>query len=187
MTAPTTAPPEIVVPAPGRYEIDPVHTAVGFVARHLVVSKVRGRFTVVTGTVTIADPIERSHVEVEIAADSIATGIAARDEHLRSDDFFAAVAHPTITFRSTAVRPAGSGACAGIVTGDLTIRGTTHPVTLDVAFLPRVDDRSLTLRAGATVEREDWGLTWNEVAPTGGLLIGRRVDLELRVHAVSAP
>lgn len=181
--APTTG--AVAPPAPGRYDIDPVHTIVGFVARHLVVKRVRGRFTAVSGAITVGDPIEESRVEVEIRADSIATGIAARDEHLRSDDFFGAADHPTITFRSTAVAWPGDG--TGTVRGELTIRRTTHPVDLDVVVLPAVDDRSLTIRATAQVVREDWGLVWNEVGPTGGLLIGHHVGLELRVHAVAPP
>lgn len=178
------------LPHPGRYEIDPAHSVVGFVAHHLVVAKVRGRFLAFSGTITVEDPIERSHVEVEIDADSVATGVAARDVHLRSADFFDAETHPLITFRSTSVTAHGDG--SGTVEGDLTVRATTHPVTLGVVSLGSrpllTGEEAVILRATAEVEREDLGLVWDAVAPTGGLLIGHTVEIDLFVQATpSAP
>src|ERR687890_1810787 len=118
------------VPEPGTWEIDPSHQSFEFVARHLM-ARVRGRFPAASGVATVADRPEDSTLEVEIDASSIDTQDETRDAHLRSNDFFGVEDHPTISFRSTAVRP-GEGENQWQVNGDLTIRGVTRPVTVDL-------------------------------------------------------
>ena len=176
------------IPVAGVYTVDPMHTTVEFIGRHLMITKVRGRFPEVSGTITIDDEPERSHVEVELQVASIDTGIADRDAHLRSGDFFNADEYPTITFRSTKVEAGRSGTWA--VTGDLTVRDVTHPITLQVDFdganaSPMGDER-IAFSAASEVDREDWGLTWNVALETGGVLVGKKVRIELNVQAVAA-
>ena len=121
-----------LVPVAGVYEIDGAHTSVEFVARHLMITKVRGRFSDVRGRITIAEEPEDSHVEADIGTASLSTGNDDRDTHLRSGDFFDVERYPTITFRSTSVRAVSDGTWE--VVGDLTVRDTTRPVTLQVDF-----------------------------------------------------
>jgi polyisoprenoid-binding protein YceI len=177
---------DVAIPEPGTYAIDPSHAAVEFVARHLMISKVRGGFTDVSGTITIADRPEDSSVEVSIATASINSGEAARDGHLRSADFFDVEQYPAITFRSTGVEHAGGERWK--VTGDLTVRDVTRPVVLDVEFegataTPFGDER-IGFSASTEVNREDWGLTWNAALETGGVVVGKKVRLELAVEAI---
>jgi polyisoprenoid-binding protein YceI len=168
----------VALPAAGTYAFDPHHTTVGFVARHML-SKVRGRFTEVDGRVTIGETPEASSVQVEIRADSITTDSEMRDEHLRSADFLEVEENPTLSFRSTALR-VGEGS-AFELDGDLTIRGITHPVTLQGTYLgsgPGLQGGSLAaFSAATTIDREDWDLTWNVAVETGGLLVGKKVDI----------
>jgi polyisoprenoid-binding protein YceI len=176
------------IPVAGVYTIDPAHTSVEFVARHLMITKVRGRFPEVSGTITIGDEPERSRVEVEIGVGGVDTGNADRDAHLRSADFFDADNHPTMSFRSTNVVPGDSGTWS--VTGDLTVRDVTRPVTLRVEFdgagsSPFGDER-ISFSATAEIEREDWDLSWNMALESGGVLVGKKVRLELNVQAVAA-
>jgi polyisoprenoid-binding protein YceI len=176
------------IPVAGAYAIDPAHTSVEFVGRHLMITKVRGRFPDVSGTITIDDEPERSHVEVEIGVASIDTGNADRDSHLRSADFFDVDTYPTMSFRSTKVEASGSG--TWLVSGHLTVRDVTHPVTLQVDFdgaggSPFGDER-ISFSATTEVDREDWGLTWNVALETGGVLVGKKVRIELNVQAVAA-
>ena len=121
-----------LVPVAGVYEIDGAHTSVEFVARHLMITKVRGRFSDVRGHTTIAERPENSHVEADIGNASLSTGNDDRDTHLRSDDFFDVERYPTITFRSTSVRPLSDGRWE--VVGDLTVRDTTRSVAVRVDF-----------------------------------------------------
>jgi polyisoprenoid-binding protein YceI len=176
------------IPVAGVYTIDPAHTSVEFVGRHLMITKVRGRFPEVSGTITIDDEPERSHVEVEIGVASIDTGNTDRDNHLRSADFFDVDHHPTMSFKSTKVEASGSG--TWLVTGDLTVRDVTRPVTLQVDFdgagSSPVGDERISFSAAAEVDREDWGLTWNMALETGGVLVGKKVRIELNVQAVAA-
>ena len=128
------------------------------------------------------------HVEVEIDVASLDTGNAERDGHLRSPDFFDAEQYPTISFRSTKVEAGDSGTWA--VTGDLTVRDVTRPITLEVDFdganaSPMGDER-IAFSAATEVDREDWGLTWNVALETGGVLVGKKVRIELNVQAVAA-
>ena len=176
------------IPVAGEYVIDPAHTTVEFIGRHLMITKVRGRFPEVTGNITIDDEPERSHVEVELQVASLDTGNADRDGHLRSPDFFNADQYPTIRFRSTKVEAATSG--TWMVTGDLTVRDVTRPITLQVDFdgansSPMGDER-IAFSAATEVDREDWGLTWNVALETGGVLVGRTIRIELNVQAVAA-
>jgi polyisoprenoid-binding protein YceI len=175
------------VPEPGSWEIDPSHASFEFVARHLM-SKVRGSFTGVQGVATVAEAPEASALEVEIDASTIDTRDQNRDGHLRSNDFFGTEDHPTITFRSTAVRPA-EGETHWKVDGELTIRGVTRPVTVEVEFLGGGTDPWGNQRIGFSgvvpeVNREDWGLTWNAPLETGGFLLSKSVRLEIEAELV---
>jgi polyisoprenoid-binding protein YceI len=175
------------IPVAGTYAVDPMHTSVEFIGRHLMITKVRGRFPEVSGTITVDDEPERSHVEVEIQVASVDTGNADRDAHLRSPDFFNAEKYPTISFRSTKIEAGASGTWT--MTGDLTVRDVTRSVTLEVDFdganaSPFGDER-VAFSAAADVDREDWGLTWNVGLETGGVLVGKKVRIELNVQAVA--
>jgi polyisoprenoid-binding protein YceI len=176
------------IPAPGKYDIDAAHSSVEFIGRHLMITKVRGRFPEVSGTINIAEVPEESSVDVEIQVASVDTGQEQRDEHLRGPDFFHVEKHPTITFRSTKVEPGRKDTWA--VTGDLTVRDVTRPVTLDVEFeganASPFGDQRVAFSASADVDREDWGLTWNVALETGGVLVGKKVRIELNVQAVAA-
>jgi polyisoprenoid-binding protein YceI len=172
--------------ASGMWEIDPAHTNVEFVARHLL-SKVRGRFSKFGGNLTIAEDPAESGVEVSIDAGSIETGTPDRDAHLRSPDFLDVERFPSLSFRSTAVRP-GDEPGHYLVDGDLTIRDVTRPVTLEAEYLGWSDDPWGGQRAGFSatteIERADFGASWNLVVETGGLVVGRTVRIELEVEAV---
>jgi polyisoprenoid-binding protein YceI len=172
--------------SPGVWEIDPAHSNVEFVARHLL-SKVRGRFTEFEGSITIdADP-SRSSVEAQIQAASIDTHNPDRDAHLRNPDFLDVERFPTLSFRSTAVRP-GEEPGRYVVEGDVTIRDVTRPVTLDVEYLGWSDDPWGGKRAGFSasteIDRDDFGANWNVVLETGGVLLGKTVRIELEIEAV---
>jgi polyisoprenoid-binding protein YceI len=177
-----------VVPVAGVYDIDGAHTSVEFVGRHLMITKVRGRFSDVRGRITIAEEPEQSHVEVEIGAASLSTGNDDRDAHLRSGDFFDVEHYPTITFTSTAVTALPDHTWQ--VTGDLTVRDTTRPVTLQVDFdgadISPLGDERVGFSAATEVDREDFGLTWNVALETGGLLVGKTARIELSVQAIAA-
>ena len=174
------------LPAAGTWTIDPGHSTVGFVARHLMVTKVRGSFTDVQGTATIADDPTRSSVEVTIATASIDSRSADRDAHLRSPDFFDVENFPAITFRSTRVRHVRGNHWQ--LDGDLTIKGVAKPVTLDVEFEGLTGDpwggERAAFSASTEVDREDWGLNWNVALETGGWLVSKKVKLELEVQLV---
>jgi polyisoprenoid-binding protein YceI len=176
-----------LIPVAGVYDIDGAHTSVEFVARHMMITKVRGHFSDVRGRITIAEAPEQSHVEAEIAASSFSTGNDDRDAHLRSADFFDVEHYPTITFRSTAVRPVADRAWE--VLGDLTVRDTTRPVALLVEFdgadVSPLGDERVGFSAATEVDREDFGLTWNMALETGGLLVGKTARIELNVEAVA--
>jgi polyisoprenoid-binding protein YceI len=175
------------VTAQTTWTIDPVHSSVEFAVRHLMITTVKGRFTDVQGTVVLdeADPA-RSSADITIGAASIDTREAQRDAHLRSADFFEAETHPTIRFRSTAVHPGSADAFK--LTGDLTIRGVTRPVTLDVTTEGRSKDPWGGQRAGFSaagrIKRSDFGLTWNQLLETGGLAVSDEVKIALDVQLV---
>ncbi|HLR96267.1 MAG TPA: YceI family protein [Jiangellaceae bacterium] len=174
----------LTLPEPGTFTLDPTHAEVGFVAKHMMFAKVRGSFADVSGTLHVGETPESSSVEVAIKTDSITTGAADRDTHLRSDDFFDVETHPEITFRSTEIR--ATGGSDFILAGDLTIRGVTKPVELD-ATLEGVGDNPwgvqvVGVSARAEIDREDWGLTWNANLEAGGVLVGKRVKLEIEAE-----
>lgn len=189
VTTPTT-PVRIVdgreIPVPGTYALDPSHSSVGFAVRHLMVSKTRGRFADFAGTVTIADDPLASSVEVEIKTASIDTRDEQRDGHLRSGDFFDVESFPVMTYRSTKVMPDGRN--RWLVDGELTIRGVTRKVPLEVNFEGSAVDPWGGVRAGfaakAEIDREEFGLTWNQTLETGGVLVGKKVSIELEAEAV---
>jgi polyisoprenoid-binding protein YceI len=175
------------VPEAGTWEIDPSHQAFEFIARHLM-AKVRGRFPVASGAATVADRPEDSTLEIEIDASSIDTQDETRDAHMRSNDFFGVEEHPTISFRSTGIRP-GDGESQWKVDGDLTIKGVTRPVTVDLEFLGGAVDPWGNQRIGFSgvvpeVNREDWGLVWNAPLETGGLLLAKTVRLEIEAELI---
>jgi len=176
------------IPASGVYDIDGAHTSVEFVGRHLMITKVRGRFSDVRGQITIGEEPQSSHVEVEIGVASLSSGNDDRDAHLRSADFFDVEHYPTITFASTAVRPLRGDTWE--LVGDLTVHGTTRPITLQVDFdgggaSPMGDER-IGFSAATDINREDFGLTWNVALETGGFLVGKNVRIELSVQAIAA-
>jgi polyisoprenoid-binding protein YceI len=175
------------VPEVGTWEIDPSHQSFEFIARHLM-AKVRGRFPGARGVATIAEVPEESTLEIEIDANTVDTKDDTRDAHMRSDDFFGVEEHPTISFRSTAVRP-GAGKNEWKVDGDLTIRGVSRPVTVDVEFLGGAIDPWGKQRIGFSgavpeVDREQWGLVWNSPLETGGWLLGKTVRLEMEAELI---
>jgi polyisoprenoid-binding protein YceI len=177
-----------LIPVAGVYDIDSPHTSVEFVGRHLMITKVRGRINDVRGQITIAEDPEKSHAEVGINVASLSSGNDDRDAHLKSADFFDVEHYPTISFASTAVRPLHDNSWE--LVGDLTVRDTTKPVTLQVDFdgggaSPMGDER-IGFSAATDINREDFGLTWNVALETGGLLVGKAVRIELAVQAIAA-
>jgi polyisoprenoid-binding protein YceI len=172
-------------PPAGKYELDKPHTAVEFVARHIL-TKVRGRFTDFSGWIDVAEPIEDSSVHVEVRTASIQTNTEQRDQHLKSDDFLNVEQYPLMTFESTAIRHVGGTEFE--LEGDLTIRDTTRRITLAGEFLGTDTNPAgktvLAASARATLAREDWNVSWNMVLETGGLLVSKTVDLEIEVEAI---
>ncbi|MCB0912510.1 MAG: YceI family protein [Propionibacteriaceae bacterium] len=173
----------------GTYTLDPSHSRIGFVARHAMIAKVRGAFNEVSGTATIdgANPAASS-LEVTIQAASIDTRDANRDGHLTSPDFFDAGTYPTITFVATGFAITDDATVE--VTGDLTIKGVTKPVTVPFEFGGAATDPFGNDRIGfegqVVVNRKDWDLTWNAALETGGVLVSDKVTLEFEVSAVRA-
>jgi polyisoprenoid-binding protein YceI len=171
------------------WNIDAAHSTIGFSIRHMVFSKVRGRFLKYTGAIQLDDgDLANSWVEVAIDAASIDTGTVQRDNHLRSADFFDAERFPELRFRSTRVQDVGGGRLR--VIGELTIRDATREVALDAEPAGRGIDPWGNERIGfvakTSIDRKDFGLAWNQLLEAGGVLVGDRVDLELDVQAVNA-
>ncbi len=173
----------------GSYEIDPVHSRIGFVARHAMVTKVRGSFNEFTGSgyFDAADPA-RSHLELTIKADSIDTRNQDRDNHLRSNDFFDMATYPELRFVSTSF--AKSAESTYKVTGDLTMKGITRSITIDFeltgAAVDPYGNQRLGLEGEVTVNRKDWEINWNAPLEAGGVLVGEKVVLEFEVSAIKA-
>src|SRR3954466_5323429 len=171
----------------GTYTIDPTHTQIGFVARHAMVTKVRGAFDDFAGTVVFdaADPAGTA-VTVTIEAASINTRNAQRDEHLRGNHFFAMEQYPQITFFSTGLRL--TDATGFEVTGDLSIKGVTNAITIPFTYEGAATDPFGNLRLGfegaVTINRRDYGVTWNAALETGGLLVSDKIVLEFEVSAI---
>ncbi len=172
----------------GTWTIDPAHSEVGFVARHAMVTKVRGYFRDFSGAIEVAEEFESSSAKATILTGSIDTRQNDRDAHLRSADFFDADNYPQIGFVSTGIRDvSGDGF---VLDGDLTIKGVTKPVSLDVEFGGVSPDPFGNTRAGfsatTTVDRGDWGLTWNAALETGGVLVSKKITLTLDLSVIKA-
>jgi polyisoprenoid-binding protein YceI len=171
------------------WQIDPAHTEVEFAVKHMMISTVKGRFADVSGTITLDETdLAGSSVEVEIDVASIDTRQADRDAHLRSADFFDVENHPKLTFRSRRVEAEGQGRFR--VVGDLTIRGVTREVVLEATDEGRGTDPWGNAKAGfsarTSIDRQDYGLTWNAALETGGILVGNEVKITLEVQAAKA-
>lgn len=192
------------LPAPGVFTIDPAHTTVGFVARHLMVTQVRGRFDDIDATVHLAEDPLQCRATATIQTPSITTGAADRDAHLRSEDFLDVERFPTISYVSREViggdpdskwdlvdgkvvrRRRGSGRF--LVTGDLTIREITRPITLDVSIDGVAGDpwggERLALSATGEIDREAYGMTWNVALEAGGWLVSQKIRIEIRAQGI---
>lgn len=170
----------------GTFVLDPTHTRIGFVARHAMVTKVRGSFNSFEGTATTGPELAGASITVSIDTASVDTRNADRDKHLRSDDFFNAEAFPKLTFVSTEITAPDSDVLR--VTGDLTIRDITRSVTIDFEYTGAVIDpwgnTRLGLEGSVVVNRKDFNLTWNAALEAGGVLVSDKVTLEFEVAAV---
>ena len=170
------------------YNVDPSHSEVSFQIRHMV-TQVRGRFNDFKGTVNL-DPanLAKSSVEFRVKAESIDTGLADRDKHLRAADFFDVEKHPEITFKSTSIKPTGKDTYA--VTGDFTMRGVTKKITLPVTFLGSAKDPWGNVRAGfetaTTLNRKEYGMNWNAALDNGGVILGDDVKIAINLEAIQA-
>ena len=173
----------------GNYTIDPSHSHIGFTARHAMVTKVRGSFKEYEGTGYFdADDPTNSKLELTVKAFSIDTGNADRDNHLRGNDFFDMENHPEIRFVSTKVEARGDQAYK--VTGELSIKGVTKPVSIDFEFTGTAVDPFGNQRIGfegrTTINRKDWGVNWNAALEAGGVLVSEKVSLEFEVSAIKS-
>ncbi len=171
----------------GDYQLDPAHTRIGLVARHAMVTKVRGSFKEFEGTAHLdADDPTKSSARLVVKVDSIDTGQEQRDAHLRTNDFLDAPTFPDMTFESTGVEKVGDSQFR--LTGDLTVKAVTKPITVDFEFTGSAKDPYGNLRAGfegtATLNRKDWGVAWNVALETGGFLVSDKVNLEFDVSAL---
>jgi polyisoprenoid-binding protein YceI len=171
-----------------QWRIDAAHSAVGFAVKHMGISTVRGRFATYDGVIETGPGLALRRIDVTIEPASIATGVDRRDNHLRSPDFFDVANHPTMRFVST--RVAAESATRFQVAGNLTMRGVTRPVTLTVETLGgAVRDMEGKQRTGgtavATINRKDWGLTWNQALELGGMLVGEDVTLTIEIEAIA--
>jgi polyisoprenoid-binding protein YceI len=185
MTSTQTVP-QITLPAPGTYTVDPAHSSIGFVVRHLVASKVRGSFTAFEGSIVIGATAEASSVTATVQAASVITNHEQRDEHLRSEDFLGASVHPELTLRSTRVTPRSDGHFD--LVADLTIHGVTKEVTFDLEFLgsgPGLAPNSTIVgfEATASIDRRDFDVSFNGTLENGSFVVSNKVELELAVEA----
>ena len=188
MTNPTTfTPATTLADLSGTYTLDSAHTRIGFVARHAMVTKVRGQFNDFEGS-GVVDPSDftKSTVTVIIQAASIDTRNEQRDAHLRSNDFLAMEEYPQITFTSTGIQQTGPTSVE--LTGDLTVRGVTNTVTIPFEFEGAATDPFGNLRVGfegsVVINRKDYGVTWNVALETGGVLVSDKVTLEFEISAI---
>jgi polyisoprenoid-binding protein YceI len=185
----TTASSTATLPKTGTYTIDPAHTDVGFVARHLVGTKVRGRFTDVEGTFTVADNPEDSTLQATVQAASIFTGQVQRDEHLRTNDFLDVPNNPTLTLVGKGLRRVDD--TNWVISTDLTIRGVTKSVDFDLEFLGEGDSMQegksvVAFSASATIDRRDFGVSFNHSLLDGSVVVGNKVVIEIETEAALA-
>ena len=171
----------------GEYALDPTHSRLGFSTRHAMVTTVRGSFKEFNGEAVVdTENPAASTVTVNIKAESIDTGVADRDGHLRSGDFFDAETYPEITFVSTDVARDGDD---WSITGDLTIKGVTKPITIEFEETGSARDPFGNVRIGfegqTTINRKDWGLTWNAALETGGFLVSDKIKLDFDISAIA--
>ena len=176
----------VTIPAPGTFALDAAHSEVAAVARHLVVSKVRGTFANVTGTIVVAEDPLQSSVTASIPAETINTNSADRDNHLRSADFLDVENHPTLDFRSTGVvKHSGT---EFVLRGDLTIRGVTREVDLKVEYdgvaKSPWGQEVVAFSATFDFDREDFGITWNQALETGGVLVSKKISVQISAEAI---
>jgi polyisoprenoid-binding protein YceI len=171
-----------------KWNIDTSHAMASFSAKHMMITTVRGTFTKITGSIDF-DPAhpEVASVEAVIDVNSMTTtGVEQRDQHLKSPDFLDVAKYPSITFKSTRVEPTGEGKAK--ITGDLTIRDVTRPVTFEAALVGQgktpYGTSVIGFEGSTKISREDWGLTWNMALETGGWLVGKDVKIELDVEAI---
>ncbi len=169
----------------GTYTLDPSHTQIGFIARHAMVTKVRGGFTEFEGTASTGENLKDAKISITIKADSVDTRSEDRDNHIRGGDFFDVENYPEITFESTDVTASGETLS---VTGDLTIKGTSKPVTIDfdlvgVAVDPYNNER-VGLEGSVVVNRKDWNIDFDVPLKTGGLLVSEKITLEFEISAI---
>jgi polyisoprenoid-binding protein YceI len=176
----------VEVPTPGDWVFDTAHTNLMFVARYAMLTKVRGHFAAFEGTIHVAERPEDSSVELTIDAASITTNNDMRDNHLRSGDFLDLENHPTLTFKSAKIEVLGKDRLR--VAGDLTIRGVTKEVVLDVEYAGVLKDAfGRTRVAFATsleIDRDEFGVSWNAALESGGVLVGKKIQIELEIQAL---
>jgi polyisoprenoid-binding protein YceI len=176
----------VALPQPGTYVVDPTHTRVGFVARHLMVTKVRGHFAEVEGSIVVAENPADTTAEATMVATSITTGNDDRDAHLRSGDFLLTEDFPNVVFRTLGIT--GQDGDVFHVRGELSIRGVTREIPLTVEIDGVTTDpwggTRLAVTARGEIDREDFGLTWNVALEGGGVLVGKKVQLEVEAQAV---
>jgi polyisoprenoid-binding protein YceI len=191
-TLDTTAPVEVdpaLAALSGTYTIDPAHSSIGFTVRHAMVTNVRGSFTDHEGTLTLdgSNP-GASSASIDIKIASIDTGIADRDGHLRSGDFFDAEQFPVMSFRSTGAKELGGDKYR--IIGDLTIKDVTRPLSIDLEFNGSATDpygnQRIGFEGGAEILRSDWGLTWNAALETGGVMVSDKVKLTFDISAIKS-
>ena len=186
-TATTNPNPALAALTAGTWTVDPSHSMVGFVVRHLMVAKVRGRFTDFGGTITVGDNPLESKVEAAVQVASITTNDEGRDGHLQSADFFEAEAYPTMLLVSTGIEARGADY---VLHADLTIRGITKSIDFDLEFEGVAQDPWGNTKAGFTAEgeinRKDFGMEWNAALETGGVLVGDKVKIVLEIEALKA-
>lgn len=177
------------LPDTGTWKIEPAHTSANFSVRYLGLSKVRGNFDTVEGTLELTDDPTQSSIDVTIDAATIDTNNADRDGHLKSADFLDVANHPNLQFRSTRIARDADGRWT--VEGDLTVHGVTRPVTLDVAYVGTAHDpmgagQRIAFEATTQIQRHDFGLTWEGPQAAGGALVGKNIDIDIDVQFVQA-
>jgi polyisoprenoid-binding protein YceI len=176
----------VTLPRTGTYVIDPAHTEVGFISRHLIGTKVRGRFTEVSGTFNVAENPEESTLTATVEASSISTGNSMRDDHLKTNDFLDVPNYPTLTLSSIGLKRVDDA--HWVLTGELTIRGVTKPVDFHVEYLgegPSMQEGKtvVAFSASAEIDRRDFGVNFNHSLLDGSVVVGNKVVIELEVEA----